>query len=76
MRLPKETLGVEELDRRSKTPRLAVHSICILATVHQQIPKEPLCSEEPERVRRHVAHSGSCIRSPRESVVRTTGAKY
>ena len=72
MQLPKEMLCLKSRAEGVRmllvwqTPTLPVHFTCILATVHQQIPKKPLCFEEPERVHRHVAHKGSCIRSPRE----------
>ena len=72
MQLPEETLCLKSRAEGVRmplvwqTPTLPVHFTCILATVHQQIPKEPLCFEEPERVHRHVAHKGGCIRSPGE----------
>ena len=39
-----------------QTLTFAVRFICILATLHQQIPRETLCLEEPERTRRLVAY--------------------
>ena len=38
-----------------QTLTFAVHFAFILATIHQKIPKDMLCLEEPERVRRHAA---------------------
>ena len=37
---------------------IAVRFASTLATLHQQVPKEMLCLEKPERVRRHVADYG------------------
>ena len=41
-----------------QTPTFPACFACILATLHQQIPKETLCLEEPERVCRHVICQG------------------
>ena len=44
----------------------AVRLTCILATLHQQIPNETLCLEEPERV---CAYRGFCSRSLRAEIL-------
>ena len=56
--LMSQTEGVKRNPFVWQTLTFAERFACILATLHQQIPQETLCLQDPERVPKHVAYTG------------------